>query len=328
MKKYFSLILLLCLALCATAQTPTLRTFVKIDTFVDIPPNAIEGKSYARCVIPTEFKTCVNCPPDTPRWLNVYAVYQLPPKYDTLLTEVQVYPEQIYYTLKPDKNNDRTRKQLEDAVILAPVYRISTKKMAFSPAQPIWEFQRKDPNALSANPADCIALRRVMTRERTAQVKVYELVQPAQRITKQNGTEQIEILPWNSPYLLKNTVPAVYKIKQTYIEVLPPRTCIKDSTYEILDLRPQPKDGYITRYHLVRMGRVTEWKEFYIDFYKPVRMNLVISRLREKGYYKGKEKEVINQEIRTAIIQFQKDNDLEVGRLDDETLRLLGVPQE
>lgn len=327
MKQSFLLVLMLLFAtFYLFAQMPTISQ-VKIDTFVDIPPNPIDGKSYVRCVIPAEYKTCVNCEPDTIKWAKVYTISQLPPKYDTIRTKVELYPKQEYYTLKMDKADNLKQIVLKDTIITAPIYQIIKQKIVYSPSQSLWILERKDANSLAANPADCIALRRVLTNERAAEVKIYSLQQAAQKITYQNGKEYIENLPWDSPYLVRNEVPAIEKYKIEYKEIAPPRTCIKDSTFEMIDKRPQPKNGYITRTHLVRRGSVREWTEYIICERNTLypKIALIIKRLYQLGYYKGRlDIEELTPEVRVALIQFQKDHDLQIGRLDSETLQLLG----
>ncbi len=74
----------------------------------------------------------------------------------------------------------------------------------------------------------------------------------------------------------------------------------------------------------------TDW--FYIEHpccsvIKP-RLNIpaeVAKKLKEKGYFKGKIEGVITEELKKAIIQFQKDHKLPVGNMNIETLRALGI---
>jgi Putative peptidoglycan binding domain len=303
------------------------KGYVKKDTFVDMPPNVVVGKSYVRFVMPVEFRTCVNCEPDTAKWIKVCTISQIPPKYDTIRTKLELCPTQVYYSLKHKSKEPISQIHVKKATITAPVYQISTQKITYSPSQAIWILEKKDANALSAHPDDCITLRRIQTNNRTCEIKTYTLQQPAQRISDENG--KVENLPWDSPYLVKNVIPAVQKYKVEYIERVGPRTCIKDSVFENSMYRFQPENDTITRTVLVRNGTIKEWQEYFIcerPYVISVRVKSIITQLHKKGYYKGSlKKNVFTPKIRAALSRFQKENDLQIGRLDSETLELLGV---
>lgn len=50
-------------------------------------------------------------------------------------------------------------------------------------------------------------------------------------------------------------------------------------------------------------------------------------KLKERGYYKGKILGVLSDELKEAIVKFQKDNKLPIGQVNIETLRALGISQ-
>ncbi len=58
---------------------------------------------------------------------------------------------------------------------------------------------------------------------------------------------------------------------------------------------------------------------------KPKRIPAIEMKLKEKGYYKGKVRGVLSEELKEAIIKFQKDNKLPVGQINIDTLRALEI---
>ena len=54
-------------------------------------------------------------------------------------------------------------------------------------------------------------------------------------------------------------------------------------------------------------------------------IKLTQEKLAELGYYRGLITSKMNEETQKAITQFQKDNNLKVGKLDARTLKLLDV---
>jgi len=58
---------------------------------------------------------------------------------------------------------------------------------------------------------------------------------------------------------------------------------------------------------------------------KPPLVVRLETKLKEKGYYKGKILGVLSDELKEAIVKFQKDNKLPVGQVNIETLRALEI---
>ncbi len=90
---------------------------------------------------------------------------------------------------------------------------------------------------------------------------------------------------------------------------------------------PVPKDSLAFYHHLLQQFPLT-WIEPNFHCCQPPRLNIpaeVAMKLKEKGYFKGKIEGVITEELKKAIIQFQKDNKLPVGNMNIEMLRALGI---
>lgn len=72
-----------------------------------------------------------------------------------------------------------------------------------------------------------------------------------------------------------------------------------------------------------------EWREYFIcerNYLTSQKVKSIITQLHKKGYYKGSlKKNAFTPKVRAALVQFQKENDLQIGKLDSETLELLGV---
>lgn len=74
-----------------------------------------------------------------------------------------------------------------------------------------------------------------------------------------------------------------------------------------------------------------EWRELVCCLHEGGSSNKVediCQALKKKGYYKGKIPTELNVKVRAALVKFQKDNHLPLGRLDAETLKALGVKIE
>lgn len=88
---------------------------------------------------------------------------------------------------------------------------------------------------------------------------------------------------------------------------------------------PVPKDSLAFYHNLLKQFPLT-WIEPNFHCCQPPRLNIpaeVAKKLKEKGYFKGKIEDVITEELKKAIIQFQKDHKLPVGNMNPETLRAL-----
>jgi hypothetical protein len=82
----------------------------------------------------------------------------------------------------------------------------------------------------------------------------------------------------------------------------------------------------ITKRQLVKAGGFTEWREVVCD--TDVTADLVRrvqSALTERGYNPGPIDNVMGAGTKSALVKFQKDNDLPIGSLDFETLKALGI---
>lgn len=149
-------------------------------TNTDLPPNAVPGKCYAKCLIPDEYKTV------TEQVLVKEAskkIQVVPAEYGTTTEQMMAKPEAkrliaipaVYETVTEQILVKEAGKRIEvtpavyetvtEQVIdqpahtkkttIPPVYETVTERILIAEETQRWEKGKKDPNCLSANPDDC-----------------------------------------------------------------------------------------------------------------------------------------------------------------------------
>ncbi len=205
-----------------------------------------------------------------------------------------------------------------------------------------WRYQ-KVKNCLSSNPDDCmvVCLVEVPVRYETITKSILktpattkEIIIPAifqtvtKRIVKTPATTKIIEIPAEYQTITKKIIktpaqtkvidiPASYKDITKIIVKTPNQT-------QVIDIPAEYQT--ISKRLMVRKGRFTEWREIICPHsHNNTGIKSIQRKLKELGYYSGPIDGVLGSKLKTALLQFQEDNNLPKGRLDIKTLTKLGV---
>lgn len=139
----------------------------------------------------------------------------------------------------------------------------------------------------------------------SAEVDVYEIPAEYKTISKRVVKTPARIIT--------TEIPATYKTIQKIIIKTPVQV-------NIIEVPAEHQE--ILKRILVRRGGFSEWREILCptDCGGPLVIHNLQKALKKTGYYKGKIDGVLGKQFRKALIQFQKDNNLPIGRLDIETV--------
>ena len=195
-----------------------------------------------------------------------------------------------------------------DTIILKPAekkltvipesYTTVVETVQVAPPTTKWVTGKRDPNCLSDNPADC---------------RVVCLVE----VPAKYSTYSRRILETPS-YTRETNIPAEIKISTKKILLFPART----DDYEV----PATYKTVMKRV-ISKKGGYSEWKEILCeDQQGPELIKAVQKALNAKGYDAGVPDGVMGTKSQQALIKFQGDNKLAIGKdLNLETLKALGV---
>lgn len=297
---------------------------------VPFPATAAVTHSYAVCSYPSEYKNITSenamLTEVSALWDTLYRSEIMLPKYDTLSEMVLVYPEYSYleWTGGDSLTSIKEYNIAKDEMVeyFSPIYMLKKERKLLEPEGQRWEKGLKSAFCLSSNPDDCSTVRLSPILAQYAFVKYPETVRVAHKIVRKAGVETMEELTENSPYICKVHVPAQYKMLRKYVPQSEPYILVSQ---QIIPARTQNEDGEdIT---LVRTGGMADWREMpCCECISDIPQIIHIQRaLKDKGYYKGELDNILNAETKASLKQFQKDNDLSVGKLDTETLTALNV---
>ena len=297
---------------------------------IPFPATAIVTHSYAACTYPSEYRKIT---PENARQGSstsamdtLYTSEIIIPKYDTLSETVLVYPEYTYLewaggdSITSIKEYNIAKDEMVE--YLAPIYTFKKERKLLEGEGQRWEKGLKSAFCLSSNPDDCSTVRLSPIAPQYAFIKRHEVVRTAHKITHRGGTEIMEELTENSPYIRKVTVPAQYKVVRKYVPQSEPYILVSQ---KIVPAKEQDEDK--NAIELVRAGGISDWREMpCCECMSDIPAIIHIQRaLKDKGYYKGELDNVLNAETKASLKQFQKDNDLAIGKLDTETLTALNV---
>ena len=131
----------------------------------------------------------------------------------------------------------------------------------------------------------------------------YETV--TRRVVKNAATTRVE------------TIPAEYETVTRRVVKTPASTRSIDVPAEFTT---------VSRRQLVRKGGFTEWREIVCpDKVTTQMVRQVQNALRKRGYDPGPTDNILGSRTEAALVKYQRDNNLPVGKLDYETLRSLGL---
>jgi hypothetical protein len=288
----------------------------------DLPPNAIAGKCYAKCLIPDQYETV------TEQILLKEAASRIevvPAVFETV--EEQILVKEGYKVLEIVPATFTT---VEEQLLVKeagakldyvpPVYETITEQVLVSPATTKWVQGKADRNCLNEDPEKC---------------KVWCLTEvPAQYKTV---TKQVLKTPASTR---ETPIPAEYRTITKAVVQSPASTREKEVPAEYKNITKQvlrspattreveiPAEySTLSSQKLVKTGGFTDWVEVLCEAKVTASKIMEVQQaLKNKGYDPGPLDNVMGARTKAALIQFQKDNGLPVGNLNVETLRALGI---
>ena len=301
----------------ASAQAVTIYT--------DLPQNPVPGKCYIRYVYPAEYQ---NMPTnkDLQDQLIYDTLYQIayePFVYDTVFEDIMIAEATEYYEWLPGDSvpfvvelNPITN---EKATYFPPKYETITERKLLSKESIYWEIGRKNPHCLPSAREDCVVLCCVTVPARYVTLKQRKLVLPPKKIVQKNGEEISIFYPENVRFYRKTTMPAQIKRISKLMRSPIALKCTKNIV--MCHIQQGAK--------LTQKSGICDWKEQACAIECIGGTNNHIRKIQEalvqKGYYCGEINNILNVTTRKALMQFQQDNELPVGKLDAQTLKLLGI---
>lgn len=287
------------------------------------PPKVELGKCYAKCYIPTVYKTetetVISKEASTKLTVNVAT-------FENGSERVMIKEAAKKFIYVPAQYKKETVKLLvKDAytklVPVAAIYETKTEKILIKEASTKW-VMKKDKNCMSANPDDCFVACYEEVPEKYTTYSKRVLVTPA-------TTKTIEV-----PAVYKNVTTNVIS-KAAYTKEVDIPAKFIDVSKRLLKAGPTTnqieipqKTKTITRRVLDKQGEYSDWREVLCGNKFTSSVNRQIQQaLLDKGYDIGSYgvDDIIGKDTRAALMQFQRDKGLPVGNLNLETLDALGV---
>ncbi len=287
----------------------------------DLPPNAVSGKCYAKCLIPDQYETV------TEQILLKEAstrIEVVPAVYTT--DEEQVVVKEAYRVLEvvPASFTTQTEQIMvkepsERLEYVPPVYETVTEQVLVAPASTKWTKGRASRSCLSANPEDC---------------KVWCLTEvPAQYKTV---TKQVLKAPATTRSI---PIPAEYKTITRAVTQSPAQTREREVPAEYRNVRRQKLQSpattrdvevpaeysTITTKKLVRTGGFTDWVEVLCNAKVTASKVAEIQQALNARGYNVAITNAMDTATSNALKSFQNENGLPAGNLNIETLKALGV---
>ncbi len=291
---------------------------------LDFPPNAEPGKCYAKCKIPAVFET------QTERIMTKPAGKKLktiPAKYETQTFKVLAKEEQVVKKVIP-----ATYKTISEEVLvhegtsrmktIAETYETVSEKVLVSPSKTEWVKGKADANCLSANPSDCNVwcLKETPAQYKTVYKRVLKTPAKFEEIKTEPVYKTVYTKVIDQPArVIEETLPAIYKTETRKVLVAP-------ATTEEVVIPAEYKT--VSKRVMVSPETVGEWKEILCNSKLTSSKIAQIQRaLMNAGYNVGPHgvDNVFGADTKSALVEYQKDNNLPIGNLNFETLKALGV---
>ncbi len=244
---------LLLLALCLIGLSPQANAQIN----GDLPPNAIAGKCYAKCLIQNQYETVTEqiVLKEASTKLEV-----IPAVYETIEEQLLVKEAHKIAEIKPARFTTKTEQLLikepaKRLEYIPPVFETVSEQVLIMPALNTWVEKRGTRSCLSANPKDCEMWCLVETPAKYKTVSKQVLKKPAETreisIPAEYRTVSRQVL--ESPMqIVEREVPAKYRTVRKNVLKSPATT---------QEVEVPLQYGMITTHKLVRMGGFTDWVE-------------------------------------------------------------------
>lgn len=291
--------------------------------FNDLPPDAAYGKCYAKCKAQDIYETFTRKVLVEEAYVKTTPIAAI---YETVAKEVMVAEGGVNYKTIPATYKTVTDKELVEPAqtivnIIPATYETRTRKVLVSEETGKWVKKKKDPNCFSENPEDCL-------------IACYEKIPAVYK------TETYDVMV-TSEKTVEKIIPAVYKTitKQVVntpekIVEIPYDPIYKTVTEKVMvspeTIKEEPIPAVykeVTEKKLAKKGDYTVWTEILCANKTSASTIRKLQRaLRAEGYSIGVVDGILGTRTQTSLKQFQIDNDLPVGNLNMETLKVLGIP--
>lgn len=329
------------------------------------PPEAIPGKCYAKSYVSDKYETIteqvlkkVYKLEDVPATFKEVSeqvlvkkeqtiIEKIPAVYDTIVERVLVKEA---YTIK--ETTAATYDWIEEEVlvregytgtkVVPAVYETVTEEVEVSPASTKWT-SKKATNCYSTNPEDCTIwyIEEIPAQKKTVTRQVLKTPETTREVEIPAEYKVVKREVIKTPEITKEIfVPAEYtNIKKVILqspattkEILIPaeyKTITKkvlDEPAKIVEVPLPDEYETITNKVLVKKGGYHVWREVLCESERTIeKLTSIQQALKLKGYNPGFIDGVFGVQTRSALLAFQKDNNLPEGQLDIETLEALGV---
>ncbi|HRK28483.1 MAG TPA: peptidoglycan-binding domain-containing protein [Chitinophagales bacterium] len=315
MSKRLTLLLLVAVALLSAKNV-----YAQADG--DLPPNAVAGKCYAKCLIPDQYETVTEqilLKEASSRIEVVPAVYETVSE-QLLVKEGYKVLEIVPATFTTVDEQILVKEAGSRLDYVPPVYETVTEQVLVSPATTKWVQGKADRNCLNEDPEKCKVW---CLTEVPAQYKTV-----TKQVLKTPATTRETPIPAEYKTITKAVVqtPASTREREVAAEYKTVTKQVLRSPATTREVEVPAEYSTITSQKLVKTGGFTDWVEVLCEAkVTAAKVREVQEALKTRGYDPGPADNVMGPRTKAALVQFQKDNGLPTGNLNVETLRALGV---
>lgn len=331
----------------------------------DLPPDAVPGKCYSKCMIPAEYQTVteeilvkeasthLQIVPATYETVTeevlvkeAYTVYEvLPPKFTSVTEEILV--KEAGYRLECVDAAGNSLGSANSRGVCPSVYETVTEEMLVAAASTKWVRGKADPNCVSQNPNDCMVwcLKEVPAQYKSIRKQVLrssaatrEIAIPAEyktikRTVLDIGAMQAQVnnATGGGNSTVMEIAPGVYGYSKSYpAEYKTVTKKVVSSPASTTQVTIPAEYKTVTSRQMISSGGVTEFREVLCESDLTSSTISKIQRaLLAAGFSPGPVDNVLGEQTKQAIIEYQKANGLPVGvqgnNIPLETLKALGV---
>ncbi|HRK26426.1 MAG TPA: peptidoglycan-binding domain-containing protein [Chitinophagales bacterium] len=288
----------------------------------DLPPNAVAGKCYAKCLIPDQYETVTEqilLKEASSRIEVVPAVYETVSE-QLLVKEGYKVLEIVPATFTTVDEQILVKEAGSRLDYVPPVYETVTEQVLVSPATTKWVQGKADRNCLNEDPEKCKVW---CLTEVPAQYKTV-----TKQVLKTPATTRETPIPAEYKTITKAVVqtPASTREREVAAEYKTVTKQVLRSPATTREVEVPAEYSTITSQKLVKTGGFTDWVEVLCEAkVTAAKVREVQEALKTRGYDPGPADNVMGPRTKAALVQFQKDNGLPTGNLNIETLRALGV---
>ncbi len=316
------------------AVAPTPRNMVNDSSMY--PPNAKPGECYARVLTPATYKTTTEKVLAKAAGENVNVI---PAKYQTVTQQVLVSEATTKLKVIPETYKTVTEKVLveparEVFTKVPPKYKTVTEKVLVKPAYTTW---KRGVNPITGSGTPYSRVKRnggIVSKYDQSTGEIMCLVEvPAEYKTV---TKKVLAMPAG---LAKKVIPAKYKTVTRRV-IATPATAQKvtiPAKYKTVSVRkmveparavktPIPAEYKTIEKRVIATPPKLEWREILCETNTtPNLIRRLQSALNAKGYRAGRVDGQLGRETLSAVIKYQRDNNLPSGQLTLATLKSLGL---